>query len=389
MIKYNFVNTLQKIIDKLDENTLKNMLLELAEENQDLKNIFNSMKEAVIVLDDKSRVLFNNKMAINIFEITTKNPNGLKINEIIHNDIIINNINKAIKDEGINDLEIFLEYEDPKYISLSLNPLVKNGKIIGNIIICEDITREIKDKNRLRQAESLAALTTISAGIAHEIKNPLGAIGIHIQLLEQELKRAPEIFDDEIKLSVDVIKNEIDRLNNIVVDYLMTVRPLKAELLPAKLDVFLNDFIDFIKPELISNEIKIIKDLKKLPKVYLDEKYFKQALLNLIKNSIESIKKDGIIKIEAFQEKNYVIINVIDNGIGVPEDIQSKIFDPYFTNKNTGTGLGLTIVYKIIKEHNGEINFNSKKGNTVFTIKLPLTYIDKGLIEYSGEKVEY
>ena len=235
----------------------------------------------------------------------------------------------------------------------------------------------------MRQAESLAALTTISAGIAHEIKNPLGAIGIHIQLIEQEINNCECKWAPEYKYSVKVIREEIERLSDIVNNFLFTVRPLKAELIPVKLDVFLNKFCDFILPELEMNKITLKKNFSDLPDVWLDEKYFKQAMLNIIQNSIAAITDNGVIEIEAYQEQNYVNINIIDNGQGIPDDIQTKIFDPYFTTKNTGTGLGLTILYKIIKEHNGAINFSSKEGETVFTIRLPAKTIEKGLIEYS------
>ncbi|MCK4799227.1 MAG: PAS domain-containing protein [Spirochaetes bacterium] len=386
MIKSNFLSSFQKKIDKFDIGTIKNFLYELIEENENLRTVFNSMKEAVLVLDKNMNVTFYNKMSLRIFEINVKNPIGIHISDILNNKYFLDIITTSIKkEEIINDYEIMLDSNNPKYISFSLYPLAKEGKIIGNIIILNDITLEKENKNKLRQAESLAALTTISAGIAHEIKNPLGAISIHIQLLEQELDKYKQGFSKDFKYSIEVIKEEIERLNNIVVDFLITVRPLKAELMLTNLNIFLDKFVNFITPELESKNIIIRRNFSDLPDVWLDEKYFKQALLNLIKNSIASIKENGIIEIEAYQKQNYLFLNIIDNGSGITEEIQPKVFNPYFTTKNTGTGLGLTIVYKIVKEHKGEISFSSKKGETIFTIKLPLSYIKEGLIEYSGD----
>ena len=286
------------------------------------------------------------------------------------------------KEEKLENFEIRLDFKNLKYVSFSLQPLVHSGIIVGNIIVLEDITSIIINKNRLRQAESLAALTTISAGIAHEIKNPLAAISIHFQLVEQELIKEKFNLSPNFKYSISAIKDEIERLNSIVIDYLSAVRPPKAELALTDLKNFLDNFIVFIQPELDLNNIKLIKNYQELPNVWLDEKYFRQALLNLVKNSISSMNGKGEIKIEAFQKQNYVFINIIDDGQGIPEDIQSKIFEPYFTTKNYGTGLGLTIVYKIVQEHRGEITFNSKQGETIFSIKLPLSIIKDGLIEY-------
>jgi two-component system, sporulation sensor kinase E len=384
MIKSNFLSSIQKKIDKFDIRTLKDFLYKIIDEFDSLKTVFNSMSEGVLVIDIDENIIFYNKMAIRLLEINTNNPKGLHFAKVIKNEKFNNIISSAVEnDETIVDYEIKIDSPYNKYISISLQSLVNNGKIIGSIIILNDITINKENEKKLRQAESLAALTTISAGIAHEIKNPLGAIGIHVQLIEQEINNCKCNWSPDFKYSIRVIREEIERLSDIVNNFLFTVRPLKAELLPVNLKEFLDNVTDFILPELEANGISLKKNYSELPEVWLDEKYFKQALLNLIQNSISAIKENGIIEIESYQQQNYVFINIIDNGEGIPEEIQTKIFDPYFTTKNTGTGLGLTILYKIIKEHNGAISFSSKKGETIFTISLPVKKIEKGLIEYT------
>jgi signal transduction histidine kinase len=387
MIKSNFLNSFQKKIDKLDLNTIKNILFNVIEENENLKTIFNSMKEGVIVIDKNSNIIFYNKMASMLLKFKITNPINLNINDVIDYQIFKEIINKAItSNEVIDDFELMID--NNKYIGVSILPLVQYGVIIGNIIIISDVTLENENKKKLRHVESLAALTTISAGIAHEIKNPLGAMYIHIQLIEDELKRKKEIVSEEFSYSIQVLKEEIERLNSIITEYLFTVRPLKPEFMLVKLKVFLDNFANFISPELESKNIKLIKNYKDLPEVWLDEKLFRQAILNLIKNSIAAISNNGIIEINAYQNNNYVYIDIIDNGEGISDENKSKIFDPYYTTKNQGTGLGLTIVYKIIREHKGDITFKSKKGETIFTIKLPISYIEKGQIEYNDERGE-
>src|SRR4030042_2939276 len=260
MIKSNFLASIQKIIDKLDTNTLKNVLLEIIEENDNLKNFFNSMKEAVIVFDDDFNIYFFNKMSVKILEIKNKIMPLTKLDDVIADDYFLNLIKSSIeKKEKLDNFEYLLDLGTKTYISASLHPFVQKGKITGNILVIEDISDIIENKNRLRQAESLAALTTISAGIAHEIKNPLGAISLHIQLMEQEIKNNTPKLSNDFKLSINVIKEEIDRLNRIVVDYLTTVRPLKAKLSLINLKEFLDKFIELIQPELESNGIKLEK----------------------------------------------------------------------------------------------------------------------------------
>jgi len=389
MISSNFFNTLKKKIEKLDSSTLRNILFEVIEENDNLKKIFNSMSEGVIVIDNEKKVLFYNKMAIRLLDI---NQNIVILNneieKLINNEIILNNINTLLQNNGLNEsIEIKTRYST--FISISLQPLIQEGKIIGNIISIKDITLQKENEKKLRQAESLAALTTFSAGIAHEIKNPLGAIAIHIQLIEKDLKDCKCKRAQEFEYSINVIKEEVERLTEILNNFLFTVRPLKPEFMLVNLKTFLDKFIEFIQPELKANNIKLEKNYSTLSDVWIDEKLFKQALLNQIQNSIAAIKahnsnSEGKIEIDAYSQGNYVIIDIIDNGIGIPEEIQNKIFDPYFTTKNNGTGLGLTIVYKIIKEHNGYISFISKKGETIFSIKIPSYKIEQGLIEYNS-----
>ena len=152
--------------------------------------------------------------------------------------------------------------------------------------------------------------------------------------------------------------------------------------MPVKFNDFLDKFVRFITPEVKEKNILLVKSYSDLPEVLLDEKIFKQAVLNLTENSIAAVKNadNPTIELEAYTRDDYVIFNVIDNGIGIPDDYKSKIFNPYFTTKSNGTGLGLAILYKIIKEHNGEVTFTSQPGQTVFTISLPITFRQSNLL---------
>ncbi|HOF01939.1 MAG TPA: ATP-binding protein [Spirochaetota bacterium] len=385
MINSSFLSSIRKKLDKIDGNTLKELVLELIEENETIKTVFNSMSEGVLVLDKEKKIIFVNKIFSKILGFNQTDALGNPFENILKNAPIVDAINSAIlnEDKILSD-ELKIDSNIAAFISLSLHPLVADGKIIGNIVIITDISQSKENEKRLRQAESLAALTTISAGIAHEIKNPLGAMSIHIQLLDREVNECQNGVSEEIKYSVDALKEETERLSEIVNKFLFTVRPLKAELMLVNLQNYLDKFIEFIKPELKDKNIRLEKNYKNLPDVWLDEKYFRMALLNLVQNSIAALKntRKPVIEIDSYMDQNYVVIEIIDNGDGIPDEIQNKVFDPYFTTKSYGTGLGLTIFYKIIKEHNGEVKFSSKKGETVFSIKLPAPFIEQGLLEY-------
>ncbi len=386
MFKANFYENIKNKIDKLELYSLKSLTAELIDDHTNLRTVFNSMAEGVLVINNSNQIQYYNKIASLIFGFSG-NTEGVLIDKAIKNDKLLNliKINLQKNDKLIID-EIKLENNIIKYGTVSVQPLVKNGKIIGNIIIIEDITEKKENEIKLKQIESIAALSAITAGIAHEIKNPLGAISIHIQLLQQEITKCNCKGAGDIKYSLDIVNEEIERLNEIVVNFLYSIRPVKADFNLVDTRQYLNRICELVKPELESKNIVLLKNYSDLPQIWLDENMFKQAFINLIQNSIASIEDRGTIEISAYTNREFIVFDIKDNGKGIPEDIQSKIFDPYFTTKPSGSGLGLTIVYKVIKEHNADITFTSRPGETIFTIKMHIPFYKKSLIEYSGEK---
>ena len=202
---------------------------------------------------------------------------------------------------------------------------------------------------------------------------------------------------------LSVINDEIDRLNKIVVDFLFAVRPVQANIQLSNPDVIIEKFVDFFKPEAESRNIRIDLDLcENTPRIFLDEKLFREVIINLMQNAsaaIESIASDtfstdtgnhqndfqGIIKISSMVNSEKYLLCFSDNGTGMDEATSSRIFEPYYTTKATGTGLGLTTVYKIIKEFRGDIQVRSSLGKgTTFTISLPVPQNGVKLLEAKG-----
>jgi signal transduction histidine kinase len=268
---------------------------------------------------------------------------------------------------------------------VSVLPLLSNGKIEGHVIIIVDITEKKIREMQLRQAESLAALTTLSAGVAHEIKNPLTSIDIHIQLLKKEIAELDGAKTKNMKNLLVIVKEEIDRLNSIVQDFLFAVRPMSMNLSMENINEIVKEMTQFLQYELEEADIEVGLELDKdLPKVVVDPKYLKQALLNVIKNSIQAIHENGEIRIKTEQTSvGDVAVQVTDNGEGIPENLIGKIYEPYYTTRKFGTGLGLVIVYKIIKELGGDIKVRSKEGvGSTFSIILPVLEKKKKLLTY-------
>ena len=249
--------------------------------------------------------------------------------------------------------------------------------------------------------ETLAGLTNVAASVAHEIKNPLGAISIHIQLMQKALKKKrdgdgllpPAKYAEDY---LDVITQEIERLNKIVVDFLMAVRPISANLELVSANKILSEFISFFMPEFKEKNITLESSLCPCEvRVLVDSKLFREVIVNLSQNAIFAISKKfdddesrikGKITIKTKTENDRFILTFSDDGIGMSEETASRVFEPYFTTKSNGTGLGMAMSYKIIKEFSGDISVNSSLGfGTTFTITLPIPQTDKKLIEFHEE----
>jgi signal transduction histidine kinase len=264
---------------------------------------------------------------------------------------------------------------------------VQDKKITGSIIYMEDITEKRIGETRLRRAENLASLTTLAAGVAHEIKNPLASISIHFQLLKKSLAKN-KFSDKKTDKYFNVIKEEVDRLNKIVVDFLFAVRPVNLELREGDINKIIAQMMEFIDVEMQQSKILCLLELdENTPKILMDERLMKQALLNLVKNAQTAMPRGGVITIATKYIENEIRISVCDTGKGIKIENLAKIFEPYFTTTETGTGLGLTQVYKIIREHQGEITVDSAPdGGTEFKITLPVPQKKMRMIAFKGEK---
>ena len=237
-----------------------------------------------------------------------------------------------------------------------------------------DVTEEKRREARLRRSESLASMTTMAAGIAHEIKNPLAAMQIHLQLLHKAFVKKTALTEEDASRYLNVIEEEIERLNRIAVDFLFAVRPMNIDLKLCSVDEILKGLCEFISPEIESHGIKLVWQVEKyLPKLMMDKQHINQALLNIIQNAIHAMDDGGTLTLSVKNDGDFVLFSISNTGCGIKEENLAKIFEPYFTTKATGTGLGLTNVYKIVKEHSGDISVESKVGKgTTFYIRLPV-----------------
>jgi len=377
-----------KKLNRLKDEQKSELLVSAVSEISLFENVLDSIDKGILVCDEEDSLIMVNKCAQRL--IPMNYTEGVKLHVAIKDEQLVD----AFKDIIINrekviDSEIDIEHQGKKrLLSVSVVPLVQDKKITGTLIYIDDITEKRQGEARLRRAESLASLTTLAAGVAHEIKNPLGSISIHLQLLQKLLAKKQKPDDKKTDKYFDVLKEEVDRLNRIVVDFLFAVRPMNLELREGDINKLISQIMDFVRFEMEQSKILCFLELdEKLPKLSMDERFMKQALLNLVKNAQAAMPKGGVFTIATNYADNEIRISVCDTGVGISKENMVKIFEPYFTTEETGTGLGLTQVYKIIREHHGEISVDSAPGTGAeFRISFPLPQKETRFIEYDGGK---
>ena len=375
-------------IEKMDRSQIRKLVSDIAGENELLEMVMESMSDGVLVTDREDRILLVNKSAERMLPFSTDELIEKSLDEAIDDEEIREFFTKNLRGlDRVLDREFTLGNGYSRILSLSIMPLVRQGWITGNVIHIEDVTEKRAREARLRRAESLAALTTLTAGVAHEIKNPLGSIGIHLELMKKEMSGKQKIETRKVMENLLIIKEEVDRLNRIVMDFLFTVRPMHAELSYDDLNRVVQELLELKKPELAEVGITLEAELMAPgPQILMDERYMKQAVLNLLNNAISAMPEGGRLRVQTEHKGNEVCLKISDSGVGIPEENLDKIFEPYFTTKDFGSGLGLTLVYKIVKEHLGDIEINSKVGEgTTIALSFPIPQKEKRLIGYSEE----
>lgn len=337
-----------------------------------LEAIINSLEEAVILFDKTMRIIYLNKTAEELLRKSSKDIMMKKLSEILDNEKAISPLIKETIHEGrsFKGKSVSLDIGQLINIDFHLSPFFFNGKIEGAVL---SISQNINISER--EEYDFDSLVYLIGSIAHEIKNPLGGIKGAAQLLRNKLKNAP------IDEYVDLIVKETDRLNSILHDYLTLCK--KPAFNQVNIHEVMEKALSIMDAPIKGSGITLRRFYDpSLPQIKGDESKLLQVFLNIIKNALESMKKGGRLEIstapskESVREggriKRWVLISIRDTGRGIPDKDLQKIFIPFYTKKKHGTGLGLALSRKIIKDHGGLITLKSQVGKgTSFFIYIP------------------
>jgi signal transduction histidine kinase len=233
-----------------------------------------------------------------------------------------------------------------------------------------DVTGEEEMLRRTLRAERLAAVGTLAAGLAHEVRNPLNSALLQLQVLRRRMERLGT-RTETLEPIVVLVEDEIRRLERLVGDFLSFARPRPLELRSTGLRDLFDSVVSFVAPELEAARIAVVLEVSRdLPSLHVDPERLRQVLQNLVRNAVDAMADGGTLTLRARGEGDLLAIDVADTGPGFPEE--TPVFDAFFTTKSKGTGLGLSIVHRIISDHGGTLRVRSQPGDTCFTICLPL-----------------
>jgi two-component system, sporulation sensor kinase E len=397
--KSSFLDKVLGRIGRLDAEGLQTVVQRLARERNFLETLFNTIEDGVLVVDEDGRVLYFNQAVTRLIGLqagTEGEPIGRFLPELDWKEVM------RLDNHGGQHVvrhEFEVHYPRSRFLRLYAAPL--DGEATGSsgvALILHDATEARQKTFEAIESERIQALTLLAASVAHEIGNPLNALHIHLQLMEREVKKLksgserpkrgsakghashlvaePSSAASAARLEqyLSVAKGEINRLDYIVTQFLQAIRPAPPQLKPASVNEAVEKTLELLNPELENRGLTIKTKLDQhLPAAPIDVGQIQQVLVNLIKNAMQAMTKGGTLTLQTGEGSDGVWVSVADTGGGIPQEQLNRIFEPFYTTKKKGSGLGLMIVQRIIRTHGGRIELESDVGRgTTFRIWLPL-----------------
>jgi PAS domain S-box-containing protein len=338
-------------------------------------DILASLNQGVITTDQQAVITSINSAAGALLGVDSECV-GRPVACISSAEVPLEDLSRCVTERklAVSDRELTLDRAGrvQRLVASALELKDRRGATIGCVIHLRDVTERMLMKEQMWRMEQFASLSTLAAGLHHEIKNPITALSIHVQLLEERLRCAGA--DGPIAEVIGVLKAEVRRLNLTLESFRNFASLQRLHRKPVDVQEVLEDVVRLIRPQASQHHVRLelLPASGSLPRIALDPEKIEQAVLNLVLNGLEAMPEGGDLSLRAAVEEGKLRVVVRDSGPGIPPEIQDHIFHPYFSTKDRGTGIGLTLAEKLVRQHRGHLDFRTGPGGTSFAITLPI-----------------
>ncbi|MEM9227063.1 MAG: ATP-binding protein [Verrucomicrobiota bacterium] len=366
-------------IDDLDTDNLTSLVRRLVRERTLLETVFNTIQEGILVVDREGRVEYANSAAGTLLGLKEKDLGEIILWKVVPDLGQILDFetqsDPALLPASTRELEI--TYPEHRFVRLYVVPFETEegeSRDLRYALIISDITEEKSSTEERIAEERISSIFDLAAGVAHELGNPLNAIHIHLQLMERSLMCLEDGRTvDKLTDSLKVCASEVQRLDGIINHFLNAIRPQPPDMREIDLLDVLEEVINLQAHELQDLDIAVEVELEHdLPAIMGDPEQLKQVFFNLVKNAMEAMDTGGQLRISARVDEDFVTLFFADTGVGISQQELSRVFQPYYTSKADGHGLGVMVVQRIVRDHGGQIGIDSQPGKgTVISLRFP------------------
>ncbi len=340
---------------------------------ENMNSVMAGMEDGLLLFTREARAVMVSPAAEKFLGAPAGHFLGRRVNEIFP---VGHPLHAVLQVQGDEFSEVAAEtdlqtIEGPKRVSVSVQAIQEDGARMGALVTLRDLDSIESINTQLQVSERLAALGRITAGVAHEVKNPLNSMRLWLENLKESL---PAEADSNAQQAVQVLDKEIDRLDAVVKRFLDFTRPMEVRLEATQLADILREVVEVAQPQLRKSKVEVAQLLPiDVPQVYVDRGLMKQAVLNLVLNAVDAMPNGGKLHVVLSRRGEMAEITVGDTGRGIPQENRQKIFQLFFTTRPGGSGIGLASTFRIVQLLNGSIDFTSEVGRgTTFRIELPL-----------------
>ncbi len=369
MSKKSFLDRFIERAEALDPNSRQTYILRLSRERGFFETVFNSIEEGILIVDRKLHIKYHNQAAVTLLGL----PADLK--EVRLSQFLRGvNWRRILDDDAdewlrVSRQEIEITYPETRFVQFCLVPLEEDAKMAA--VVIHDVTKERTETMHDFKNETNKQIAMLAGSVAHEIGNPLNSLYLNLQLLEKSMEEPGFLGEAEAAEMIHCCRSEVERLDNIITQFLGAIRPGEAKFEQVFIDKLLIETLNFMRQEIEQRHVELKCEFpENVPHIMGNPTQLKQLFYNIIKNALQATVDGGNLLLKISCDRDYLLLECADSGRGIEPSEIGRIFKPFQSFKVDGNGLGMVIIERIVREHEAELAVDSQPGlGTIVSIR--------------------